>query len=140
MTADLIKTLQDGKHTLVVANGETRAFDGRGVSDLYDLLTEDKQFLKGASVADKVIGKGAASLMILGGVSEVYGCVVCTPAVELFESRGVRVGCGCEVPHIINRTGDGLCPLEVLCQDCATAEECLPLIADFMDRKRKASK
>lgn len=31
---DLIRLLQNGRHSLVVANGEVRTFDGRGISDL----------------------------------------------------------------------------------------------------------
>ena len=69
MPDELIRILQDGNHSLVVAGDGIRTFDGRGISDLYDLLTEHPGWLRGASVADKVVGKGAAALLILGGVS-----------------------------------------------------------------------
>ena len=29
----------------------------RGVADIYDLLTQEPEFFKGASIADKVVGK-----------------------------------------------------------------------------------
>lgn len=61
---DLIDILHEEHHSLVVANGDVCTFDGRGISDLYNLLSEDPEFLRGASVADKVVGKGAAALMI----------------------------------------------------------------------------
>lgn len=70
MMEDIIRLLHEGKHSLVVSNGEVRTFDKRGVADLYALLREDSEFLKGASVADKVVGKAAAALMILGEVGE----------------------------------------------------------------------
>ncbi len=38
---DLIKILHEGGHSLVVANGEVCTLDGRGISDLYNLLNED---------------------------------------------------------------------------------------------------
>ena len=66
MLEDIIRLLHEGKHSLVVSNGEVRTFDRRGVADLYALLQEDSDFLKGASVADKVVGKAAAALMIFG--------------------------------------------------------------------------
>lgn len=51
----------------MIANGDRiRTFTRRGVADLYDLLVQEPEFLHGASVADKVIGKAAASLMVLG--------------------------------------------------------------------------
>lgn len=84
---DLIDILHEEHHSLVVANGDVCTFDGRGISDLYNLLSEDPEFLRGASVADKVVGKGAAALMILGGVKEVFADVVSRPA--LFTLSGV---------------------------------------------------
>ena len=76
MLEDIIRLLHEGKHSLVVSNGEVRTFDRRGVADLYALLREDSDFLKGASVADKVVGKAAAALMILGEVGELHADVV----------------------------------------------------------------
>lgn len=129
---ELKEILFAGAYSLVMRNGEIRTFDGRGVSDLFRLLKEDPAFMKGAEAADKVIGKGAAALMILGGVRDVYGEVVSEAALRLFEDEGVKVSYGTLVPHIINRKGDGICPVETLCADCRTAEECLPLISDFI--------
>ena len=61
------------KCSCVVRNGdEVRIFRERGVKDLYRLLREEPQLLDGAFVADKVVGKGAAALMILGGVEELF--------------------------------------------------------------------
>lgn len=128
----LIDILVSGNHSLVVENGEIRTFDGRGVSDLFRLLNEDPELLEGAIVADKVIGKGAAALMILGGIREVYAGVISKPALALFEKSGIKISYGKQVEHIINRKGDGICPVETLCADCKTAEECLPLIKTFL--------
>lgn len=102
MLEDIIRLLHEGKHSLVVSNGEVRTFDRRGVADLYALLQEDSDFLKGASVADKVVGKAAAALMILGEVGELHADVVSRPALDLFADSGVRVSYGTAVPHIIN--------------------------------------
>ena len=66
MTADIVDILHQGNHSLVVSNGTVSVFDGRGVSDLYRILNEDPSLLDGADIADKVVGKGAAALMLLG--------------------------------------------------------------------------
>ena len=48
----------------MIAHGDCiRTFTQRGVADLYDLLVTEPDFLQGASIADKVIGKAAASLI-----------------------------------------------------------------------------
>lgn len=130
---DLVELLHWDNHTLVVANGEVCAFHGRGISDLYRLLHEAPDFLKGASVADKVVGKGAAALMVLGGVSELHADLISEPALVLLEAARIRVTYDEKVPQIQNRTKSGICPVEALCRNAGTAEECLPLIEKFMN-------
>lgn len=129
----LIRLLHEGGHSLVVGNDTVRTFDGRGVSDLYRLLTEDSGELRGASVADKVVGKGAAALMIIGHIERLYADIISEQAFELLLESSVKVTYGQKVSHIINRSGTGWCPIETLCRDCKTAEECLPLIQKFMN-------
>ena len=68
----LISLLHEGGFSCVIANhGETRTFSQRGVADLYELYNTDPTFMQGATIADKVVGKGAAALMIMGGMAEV---------------------------------------------------------------------
>lgn len=136
MMDKLVRILQDGNHSLVVASDGIRTFDGQGISDLYGLLTEHPDWLRDASVADKVVGKGAASLLILGGVRELFAGVISASALGLLEDSGISLRFAEKVPYIINRKGDGLCPVEALCKDCKTAAECLPFIQDFINKLR----
>lgn len=134
---ELVDRLRDEDASCVIRSGaETRVFRERGVKDLFRLLETDPAFLAGALVADKVIGKGAAALMVLGGVRAVHAGVVSTPALGLFAAAHIPVEYGLEVPHIINRTKTGWCPVETLCRDCRTTEECLPLIRGFLAAQR----
>lgn len=93
--------------------------------------------LRKATVADKVVGKGAAALMAEGGISVLHAIVVSTPALALLRSRRIKVHYQMEVPHIINRTGDDICPVEKLCHACATPEDCVQLITTFMTQIRQ---
>lgn len=134
----LIDLLHAEACSCVIRNGDTtRIFRERGVRDLYRLLTTEPRLLDGAFVADKVVGKGAAALMLLGGVAELYADVISRPALELLASSSLRVSYTLEVPRIVNRTRTGLCPVESLCRDCATAAEALPLIRDFLEAQRQ---
>lgn len=129
----LIGRLHAEQCSCVIRSGEqVRIFRERGVHDLFRLLSEEPGVLDGAFVADKVVGKGAAALMILGGVREVYADVMSAGARELLAARGIRAVCAREVPHIVNRAGTGWCPVETLCRDCRTAEECLEPIRNFI--------
>lgn len=51
---------------------------------------------------------------------------------ELLNGAGIPVSYTVAVPHIINRVGDGICPVERLCAGARTAAECLPLIEGFL--------
>lgn len=130
----LKESLHRGAHSLAVFDGALHLYDGRGVKDLHRLLTNEPQLLRNALLADKVVGKGAAALMVLGQVKEVYADMISSPALHLLQEHGIRVSFGQEVEHILNRKQDGICPVERLCDDCRTAEECLPKITSFLQR------
>lgn len=134
---ELINLLHAGGYSCVIANQKkTRTFTQRGVADLYDLLTLEPDFLKGASIADKVIGKGAAALMILGGVKEIYADVISSHALSLFSKSKVKVNFSQEVPFIRNRDQTGWCPVETLCKGTDSPEEILLLIQEFLRKIR----
>lgn len=135
MIIDLMQLLKEGNHSLVVANGYIRTFNKRGILDLYNILKEEPEFLQDAEIADKIVGKGAAAIMIVGGVKSLSTYVISTPALELLRKSSVKTEYIMEVDNIINRNGDGICPVEQLCMDCVTAKECLPLIENFFKTK-----
>lgn len=137
MIENLIQILHDGNHSLVVANNDIRTFDGMGVSDLLRLLKEDDGFLRGASVADKVIGKAAAGLMIYGDVKEVYGDTVSTSAIELFHENGIALRFNKKVPYIINRAGDGWCPMEKACYELHSVDDIYHTVHSFVSSVSK---
>lgn len=132
---EIIELLHREQCSCVIANGDIRTFRQRGVADLYELLNREPEFLQGASIADKVIGKAAAALMILGGVKEIYADVISEPALALLREAAVEVSFGQAVDHIINRTQTGWCPLETICYQIKSAPEILPLIREFIERK-----
>lgn len=133
----MLKQLRHILHTTncscVIANGDKiKSFHQRGIKDLYELLNSNRSLLEGATIADKVIGKGAAALMIAGGVTMVYADVISEPAMELFKQHSIKVEYDKKVANIINRRGDGICPVEERCAECKTIEECLVKIEEFV--------
>ena len=118
----------------VVSNGEVFTSQARGVKPLLHLLTEKKWFLKGASVADKVIGKAAALLMVLGEIKEVHTLIISEPAIKVFEKYNITFFYDKKVERIVNRTGDGLCPMETLCLYVEEPQEAFEKILGFIHR------
>ena len=103
----------------------------RGVKPLMHLLKEKKGFLKGASVADKVIGKAAALLMALGEIKEVHTLIISEPAIKVFEKYNIPCFYDKKVTRIVNRAGDGLCPMETLCLDVENPQEAFDRITSL---------
>ena len=122
---------------VVVSNGEIFTSKERGVKPLLHLLTEKKGFLKGASVADKVIGKAAALLMVYGEIKEVHTLIISEPAIRVFEKYNIPCFYDKKVDRIVNRTGDGLCPMETLCLDVEEPKEAFQKITDFIKTMKK---
>ena len=118
----------------VVSNGEVFTSKERGVKPLLHLLTEKKDFMKGASVADKVIGKAAALLMVLGEIKEVHTLIISEPAIKVFEKYNIPCFYDKKVNRIVNRTGDGLCPMETLCLDVEKPKEAFEKITNFINK------
>lgn len=132
----LVELLINDRHSLVIENNRVfRTFDTRGVSTLFQLLQTEPQLLDGARVADKVVGKGAAALMLLGKVHDLYALTISKPALAMLHDYGMEVTYEKLVDNIINRAGDDICPVEKLCMDCETPEQALPLIASFLEKK-----
>ncbi len=106
------KLLAEG-FTIVLCRGD-KVYTSieRGVSPLISML-EKKIDLKGFSAADKVVGKAAAMLFVLCGVSEVFAAVATYKAKEILEKNGIKLYTDNFAEHIKNRAGNGFCPMEI---------------------------
>ncbi|MBQ7631461.1 MAG: DUF1893 domain-containing protein [Paludibacteraceae bacterium] len=130
--AKMLQQLNEQQVSLLVYNNDSLSdYHQRGTRDLLMLVQNEPERLKGAIVADKMIGKAAAALMVLGGVKEVHTNTICTPAKQMLQEAGIPIFFTNEVPYIINRAKTGQCPLDSRLSEVTNATECLPIIADF---------
>ncbi len=132
--AAIAELLRSGCSCVICNASGLHSFYRRGVADLYELLMTRPAELVGAFVADKVVGKGAAALMVAGGVAQVWTGVISLGALELFGKAGVEVEYGEAVPNIINRAGTGVCPVETICSGVDDPSRCVPLIGAFLEK------
>ena len=113
MHANLIKAreiLEEQDCGLVVINAcGTLTYQERGVRTL---LTVPPGTLSGAFVADRVVGKAAALLLVRGGAIAVYARIISEPALKLFEKYHVVCIHGDVVQNVENRDRSGICPME----------------------------
>jgi hypothetical protein len=98
--------VRDGK---VLASG-----DDYGVRELLAATARLGPLARGASLADKVIGKAVALIVVHAGIRAVQTRVASEPAVAFLKEHGVSATIGVIVPQILNRRGDGPCPMEKL--------------------------
>ena len=109
------ESLLKNDYSIVASNGYC-SFD-TGIMPIMKALKDDLSFFEGTSVADKIIGKASAMLLCLSGVKEVYTPVLSKAGQEIFEKYHVAYDCDELVDYIINRKGDGMCPMEMTVKD-----------------------
>ena len=130
---DLIK---DGNVSCVVIRGGEiiHTADGRGVSPLLKLYGGEPDKLNGSFVVDKIIGKAAAMLLVLGGVQKAYGEIMSVFAKEYLTERKITVEYGVCVDMISDRVGNGICPIEQSVMDEDDPEKGLVKILDTLKK------
>ena len=101
-----------------------------------DLTDNDPAFLRGALVADKVVGKGAAALLVKGGVAALHTDLISRPALDLLSRAGIDVTYDTLTDHIVNRDGTDWCPVERLCRPLDNIDEMVDAIRAFIHRKQ----
>lgn len=120
-----------GKACVLVKDGIIVATeDGSGIKPLLRLLDEKSALLKDAWVVDKVIGRAAAAICIMGGAKRVDALIMADDAAALLASHGIIAGARKRVERIRNRENTDFCPMEL-------ASEGLLEPADIVEAVRK---
>ena len=126
--------LSDSVNLAISSGGRLYTFNMRGVKALVDICQGDVSILSGARVEDSVVGKAAALLMVFGGVESVKAALISDPAIEVFKAHGVACEYSARTPRILNRAGDGLCPMESAVVDIDDPSLALARIKETMAR------
>ncbi len=108
----------------------------RGVAPMMEWLGEGVQ-MGGFSAADKVVGKAVAMLFALAGVEEVHGDIMSKAAAQFLTMSGIRFSYGTLADSIINRSGDGICPMEQLTSHISEPAEAFETIKQKLIELRK---
>lgn len=112
---------------VMFSDGEIKVYYNKRVIDIVNILKENKDALNGAVVADKIIGKVAASLMTLGKVEKVYAKTLSKFGKEVFDNNNIYYEYNIETEYVINNDKTGMCPMENKFKD----EKNIEVIYDF---------
>ena len=131
---DIIKTTDSV--FAYVSEEETLRSCAKGIGFAAMLCNEKKDLSQGA-VADKVVGKAAALLFVYLGVKVVYAETLSMGAKAVFEKYGINYSYANLTEYIINRKGDGLCPMELAVRNVDTPEMALVEVTKTLEELRK---
>lgn len=93
-----------------------------GIRPLMELL-DGGETLEGYSAADKIVGRAAAFLYVRLGVAAVYAEVLSAKGEEILKKYGIPYEYREFTENIINRTGDGPCPMEAATEKISDPKE-----------------
>ncbi|MBQ9797032.1 MAG: DUF1893 domain-containing protein [Clostridia bacterium] len=128
----------DSTYTCVLCrNDEQYTSEEKGIAPMMRFLDSGTR-LDGFCAADRIVGKAAAMLFILAHVCAVHGEVMTETARRLLEENGIAVSFGTLTDAIINRRGDGLCPMEQAVfnvDDPQSAREAIRLTMQRLSKK-----
>ena len=112
LVAEMTGLVRRGAAAVVTARGGVlgaRA-TGKGVQPILSLLDADA--LRGAIVVDKVVGRAAAAIAVVGRARRVHGLLMGEDAKALLAAHGVTATADRLVPKILNRDLSESCPME----------------------------
>ncbi|MBQ8019445.1 MAG: DUF1893 domain-containing protein [Paludibacteraceae bacterium] len=121
------------KLIIETTSGETITANEMGIKALRRIYKERREVLRGATVTDIIIGKGAACFLIAGGIRHLNVDVISRAGLDMLQKAGIPVCPKHIVPMIINRKKDGQCQIENLLRETFDAEEGIKKISAFFN-------
>lgn len=120
---EAVRIFKEGGYTCVlVKGGEVVTSRQTGVIPLAEFIESRKNF-NGFSAADKIVGRAAAFMYAFMGVCGVYADVMSEGAVRILKSRNIKYNFAAVTENIVNRSGDGLCPMERAVENISDCRE-----------------
>lgn len=131
--------LADERLKLVVVKDGEVIFKSRdrGIEPMFILAREFKKEARGAALADRVIGRGAAILSGFIGIKEVYGELISKRGIERLDYYKIPYGMKASCEYIKNREGNDYCPIEKISIDIEDPMKLIGAIEDFLHKIRR---
>ncbi len=118
------------KHGHITATG-TRA----GIEELLQALAESPDAMRGASLADRVVGKAVAMVAVFAEIADVYTPLGSESAVAVLAKHKIPFQVQRIIPFIQNRRNDGPCPMERLTLPISDPEVAVAALKAFVAQR-----
>lgn len=102
-----------------------------GMRGLLQAIEALKHKIRGASIADSVIGRAAALLLAYSKVKEAYAVLLSEEGLKVLKANSINYEFEKTVPWILNRSQTDLCPFEKLSMDIESSAEAYEKLKKF---------
>jgi len=111
--------------SLVIAkNGEVLfETEAQGISGLLKAMKQLQHNMKDSSVADRIVGRAAALLLVYSGVVAVFAVTASDGAIEVLKNNRIFHQFERRVPRILDSKKVDTCPFEKLVANFSDPEE-----------------
>ena len=83
----------------------------KGIAPILNLLNAGEN-LENFTLADRIVGKAVALLVVYAKIREVYAEVLSEKGEEVLKKHNIKYSYKTLTENIINRKGDDICPME----------------------------
>jgi hypothetical protein len=120
--------------SLMVYKGGRLIFQSssKGIRPHLEAIEQLGDTLHGSVMADKIIGRAAALLILHSGAAEAHAALVSTPGRQVLEQHGLKFTYAQETPHIKMQDGRIYCPFEAMVQGISDPAEAYRAITEKM--------
>ena len=108
--------------------------ESKGLQSLISLYKTKKNTLEDSSIADKVIGRAAALILVDSNIKEVYADLISQNAIDILDKSNIPYEYKAQVKEIRNRDNTGMCPMEELSLKCVSADELIEKIEEKFNK------
>ncbi len=128
--------------TIIIYQGDRVIFTSeyKGVRPMLEYMKAFGPSEEPLMVVDRIMGRGAVMLAVLINATTIKTPVISETALELAKVHGLTVEADKIVPYIINREGNGRCPIETSVLDIEDAEEGYEAIKEAIVKLMAGSK
>ncbi|MBM0046060.1 DUF1893 domain-containing protein [Anaerococcus sp. mt242] len=129
-------TLLENNHSIVVVKEDKVVYksDKNGLLPIIDIYDSDENILKGAAVADKVIGRAAALILIKANISELYTELISENAISILDDTNIKYQYNKKVKEIRNRDNTDMCPMEKLSLSTDDADQLIAKVKEKINK------
>ncbi len=125
-----IQYLNENSCTCVLVKGEKiYSSTKKGIAPMLDFIQSGVD-LRGFSACDLIVGKAVAMLFSYAGVKAVHAKILSKSGADYLNKRYVPYTFDVLTENIINRAGDGICPMEKIVESVEDEETAVYLLKE----------